>query len=259
MPAGKPPSAARRPADVPEARRALLNNAQVSAANLAESLAVDFNILLPRAFPDIGPADAHAIASMPGITRRMQAAGQWLAAHAKARPIAALAKSPSDTVRGIACFALACMPARAFPQRLQRLRPFADDDHFGVREWAWLSHRPHVIDRLPDALSALSAWVQSPRPNLRRCAIEICRPRGVWCAHLNALQAEPQLALGLLEPLINEPERYVQKSIANWLNDASRSRPEWVRSLCQQWLQRSNTPATRWICARGCRSLSTGR
>ena len=43
--------------------------------------------------------------------------------------------------------------------------------------------------------------------------------------------------------------------MANWLNDATKDQPDWVRNLCAQWLERAPGDATRRICQRAQRSL----
>ena len=105
------------------------------------------------------------------------------------------------------------------------------------------------------ALDLLQAWVTDANENIRRFACELTRPKGVWCAPVRALQAEPQRALHLLEPLRADPSRYVQNSVANWLNDASKTQGPWVESVCQRWGRESPCDATHYIVRRARRTL----
>jgi 3-methyladenine DNA glycosylase AlkC len=161
----------------------------------------------------------------------------------------------SDTVRGWACYVVALEQSFSLAQRLAKIRPLADDPHYGVREWAWLAVRPHVVTDLAPAIRQFKTWVKHPAPNIRRFAVEITRPRGVWCAHLTALKERPREALPLLEPVKSDPSRYVQDSVANWLNDASKSQPDWVRELCKRWQRESDSAGTARICQRALRSI----
>jgi 3-methyladenine DNA glycosylase AlkC len=61
----------------------------------------------------------------------------------------------------------------------------------------------------------LQPWVHDADENIRRFACELTRPKGVWCAPIRALQAQPERALHLLEPLRADTSRYVQNSVAN--------------------------------------------
>jgi 3-methyladenine DNA glycosylase AlkC len=107
------------------------------------------------------------------------------------------------------------------------------------------------------AIARLIGWVSEPDANLRRFAIEIARSRGVWAKHIAQLRAEPWHGLPLLEPCRHDESRYVQDSVANWLNDAARSRPDRVREVCLEWLQDGpDNSACCYIVKRAQRNLS---
>ncbi|QEL15421.1 DNA alkylation repair protein [Limnoglobus roseus] len=245
-------------ADIPADVLAQLHAGTLETATLAEGLAIDFALLLANAVPDL-PAESHAIvAGMAGqgVTRRMETAAALLLAHLGVEGLSRIAKHPSDTVRGWACFAIGLAPKLKLKPRLELIRPLADDPHFGVREWAWMPMRDHVRKNVTHAVAALKPWVKEESPFLRRFAVELTRPRGVWTGHVEQLKLNPELALPLLEPLKADLEKYVQDSVANWLNDAGKSQPTWVKELVTRWRKETNNhPATDRIIARATRNL----
>jgi 3-methyladenine DNA glycosylase AlkC len=100
----------------------------------------------------------------------------------------------------------------------------------------------------------LVPWTVDAEEGVRRFASEVTRPCGVWCAHITRLRENPGIGLPLLEPLRADPSRYVQNSVGNWLNDAARSRPAWVREICAAWREPGPCAATAWIVKRALRN-----
>lgn len=248
---------AARASDIRADVLAALQAGTLSTATLVEGLAIDQATLLRATHPRLPPAalaQADAAAAL-GILKRMAAIGQLLLAHGGPVQAETCRQHPSDTVRGWACFIIGAQPGLSTQARLAAIQPLADDPHFGVREWAWLAVRPPLAADLDTAIALLADWTASPSERIRRFASEALRPRGVWCAHLPALKQAPQRALPILEPLRADPSPYVQDSVGNWLNDAARGAPDWVRACCRRWRQASPSAATERICRRGERSL----
>lgn len=163
----------------------------------------------------------------------------------------------SDTVRGWGCFIIGNSKYQiSFEERLILIKPFAKDEHFGVREWAWLALREQLEANLIQSITILEKWAKSSNPYIRRFAIESIRPRGVWSSHIIALKEKPELALAILEILKSDPEKYVQDSVSNWLNDASKSQPDWVIELCNKWAHQNPSPYTQRIIKRALRSIT---
>ncbi len=242
-------------ADIPRDRLDALNRGDVASAVLTECLAIDFATLMRAIAADL-PDDSLTALQGKGITQRMALSARALLAQMDVADVVKnFGAHPSDTVRGWVCYAIGAADGWGMEKRLHALRPFADDAHFGVREWAWLALRPHIAEDLPASLSLLTTWTSEASENLRRFASEATRPRGVWCAHLKPLVADPAKGLPLLEPLRADPALYVRNSVANWLNDAAKTQPDWVRGVCKRWQAESLCDETRYITRRGMRSL----
>lgn len=261
---------ASRMADIPPEVLKALDGGLLETVTLTEWLAIDATRLTRAAIRDTGletGATALRRASRDladsGITQRMRGMGAaWQAAldrvpRARARQqiYRRLARHTSDMVRAWAAYTHTANPDLDLETRLAHARPFAADGAMSVRECAWDSFRPDLAAELDEALALLQPWVVDDDPNIRRCAIEGTRPRGVWTKHIEALKADPERARALLDPLKDDPSRYVQNAVANWLNDASKSDPAWTRDLCAAWMKNSQSPATGYIVRRALRTL----
>lgn len=241
-----------RPSDISKDVVAELNAGTRESANLAEGLALDMPTLLSNVAGDW--ADDVACPKKPTITKVMNVIGNVLAEQ-PSDELGRLANHTSDTARGWACFAIGRIDGLSLTQRLKRIQPLADDRHFGVREWAWLGIRQHIVEDAEQAVTRLIPWTKRKSEYLRRFATEATRPRGVWCKHIDLLKQTPQIAAPLLEPLRSDPSKYVQDSVANWLNDAGKTQPDWVRDVCDRWSKESATPETVRIVKRATRNL----
>lgn len=243
-----------------------LNRGDIATVNLVEFLAIDIALLAQNVARSMG-LDPYAdrlvdALAMLDAFKPMQRHGHIARAlydltveHPDRDAIASrLANHPSDMARSWACYWLQCADM-SLQDKLFSVRRFAIDTHFGVREMAWSAVRNDVIADLDQALVILQSWVLDSDPYVRRFASELTRPRGVWCAQIEALKAEPWRALHVLEPLRADPDRYVQNSVANWLNDASKSQPAWVEKKCAEWNAASPNRATAYITRRALRTL----
>ena len=258
---------AARIALIPPEVLAALNDGQVPTVNLNEFLAIDLPRLARNVARHVG-LDPHAerladtLAMLPAFkpVKRHEHVARALYDLTEPRgdrdAVAhAIATHASDIARAWAAQWVMFSPL-ALADKLQSVRRFAADPHFGVREIAWMAVRDEVAGALDDALALLAPWVRDADPNIRRFASELTRPRGVWCAQIDALKAEPWRASALLEPLKADPSRYVQNSVANWLNDASKTQPQWVDEICGRWLRESDAPATAYIVRRALRTVA---
>lgn len=97
-------------------------------------------------------------------------------------------------------------------------------------------------------------WSKSNNHHLRRLASEGIRPKLPWATHIDWIAKNPQWVRPIIENLKADQSRYVQKSVANLLNDFSKTEPDWVLTLANEWLKQNNTN-TNWIVKHALRSL----
>lgn len=252
-------SGAKSMAGADEERLESLNRGEIQSRTLTEALAIDHLALLRTVVPNApaGLSEVVAGAQPLGILKRMQVIGAALHEHVPTATCQELARHPSDTVRGWACFALVADPVSEDVARLLvRIRPAADDVHFAVREWVWMAARPRMAADLERSIGLLSDWTGDTSERVRRFACESLRPRGVWARHISELKSTPELGMPLLEPLKADSSRYVQDSVANWINDASKTNPDWARELCSRWGGEGPSPETSRIIKKALRSLT---
>ncbi|MDO4789499.1 MAG: DNA alkylation repair protein [Porphyromonas sp.] len=244
-----------------------LNAGEIESVNLTESLAIDQRELLENFLLQSGRMDYlepilknvddankvsyNAMSEIIGEELLLQAGK-----HGDDQLFSLLRNHLSDMVRCWAAYFIGRDKTLSISELLEKIKPFAADSHFGVREIAWLSVRPRIAEELLPSIEILSSWTSSLDENVRRFSTESTRPQGVWCKHIPLLKESPELALPILEPLRSDGSKYVRESVGNWLNDASKSKPIFVQELCARWCTESDTKETRYIVKKALRTLS---
>ncbi|NOT60432.1 MAG: DNA alkylation repair protein [Acidobacteria bacterium] len=258
-----------RISEIPTAILKQLNTGAIESVNLTEWLAVDQRALLMNVLPALNLAEAvaPAFAQVSALKKRTQM--QCLPVIAavlletlkpqknRNKLLAALIAHPSDTVRCWAAYVIGLDDTLSLEEKLMQLRPIATDQNSGVREIAWMAVRTDLEAQLAHAVTLLTEWTKEQDANLRRFASEATRPRGVWCKHIETLKQNPEIAYPILAPLKSDESKYVRDSVANWLNDASKSQPDWVREVCALWTEESPTQETQAIIKRALRTIGS--
>lgn len=259
---------ARKISEIPPEILQQLNQGTLETANLIEWLAIDFSKLIQQVLTELQLKNCiePCLQALQNLSKKtaMQATvilGKMLYLqlhqHTDFYPLRQqFAQHPADAIRCIACYLVSFDNNLTLLEKLNAIKPFAADSHFGVRELAWMAMRADIAQAVETSLIYLNEWTQDKNEGIRRFASESTRPRGVWCQHIELLKQHPELALPLLNALKNDSAVYVQNSVANWLNDASKSQPAFVQHLCDEWLNSANcSAATRKIISKARRTL----
>lgn len=258
---------ARSTKDIPAEILQQLNSGQIETANLVEWLAVDQKLLLRNLLeqhkridylnPVLKKIDQLKKQTINTINEAIGIALFELAAQNNDKEfLTIISNHNADLIRCWATYTIGKNENLDITETLAQIQLFAADKHFGVREIGWMAVRAKITQNLDRSIEILSKWTTNEDENIRRFTTESTRPRGVWCEHIEALKQNPELGLPILEPLKSDKTKYVQDSVANWLNDASKTQPEFVRKVCKRWETESNTKETKYITKRALRTLN---
>ena len=263
---------ARKASDIPNDVLALLNQGRIESVNLTEWQAVNHISLVKNVLPTMGLEEELEIILTEIEKQKVETGMKAIrligglldtvmvneSATKKEDVIKLCSQHVSDSVRCWAAF-MNKNNDHSLEEKLLYIRSFAADHHFGVREIAWMSIREDLSENVEESVDLLTEWAKSEDENIRRFSLESIRPRGVWTKHIERLKQEPQIVLPILNLLQSDSSKYVQDSVGNWLNDASKTQPEWVINLCDEWQKDSPTKATVRIIKKAQRTIVKGK
>jgi 3-methyladenine DNA glycosylase AlkC len=128
---------------------------------------------------------------------------------------------------------------------LKELTPYFTAE-FGIRQFI---HQDQAR-----ALAIISKWVTDPNHHLRRLASEGTRPRLPWAMRLPQLIKDPSPILPILTALMDDPEDYVRRSVANSLNDIAKDHPDMVAAFIAGHIDDASAER-RWLLKHASRTL----
>ncbi|EGT3979187.1 hypothetical protein ERM27_17340 [Clostridioides difficile] len=113
--------------------------------------------------------------------------------------------------------------------------------------------RVFIIKDEDRMMAQMRKWSKHKSEHVRRLASEGCRPQLPWGQAISKFKKDPTPVLPILEQLKTDTSTYVQKSVANNLNDISKTHPDLVISIAKDWYGKNKS--TNWIVKHGCRTL----
>ena len=114
--------------------------------------------------------------------------------------------------------------------------------------------RPFMEHYPKKTLRQMFKWSKDKNKHVRRLASEGGSPRLPWASKIQMFVDDPQSLLPILDNLKDDPSRYVQKSVANCVNDIIKDNLEIAKSIIEDW-NVSPSKERKWIIKHALRNL----
>lgn len=106
-----------------------------------------------------------------------------------------------------------------------------------------------------EVFKILHKWTKDPNKHIRRLCSEGTRPNLPWGMRVPVLRENLERNISLLEGLKDDPEDYVQRSVANHLNDISRLDEKLMIKIAKNWTKGDPNQTRQWIVRHASRTL----
>lgn len=114
--------------------------------------------------------------------------------------------------------------------------------------------RPLLKEHPQEVMDELIRWSQEDNVHVRRLACEGVRTRLPWSEKIFVALEEFDRYAIILTNLKDDPEKFVQKSVGNNLNDLYKDAPEKADYLISEWQKTPSSKAQEWIIKHGRRN-----
>lgn len=114
--------------------------------------------------------------------------------------------------------------------------------------------RPLLKEHPTEVMDELILWTQDDNVHVRRLASEGVRIRLPWALKLFVALEEFERYTDILTNLKDDPQRFVQKSVGNNLNDLFKEAPKKAEHIIAQWRKTLPSNAQEWIIKHGMRN-----
>ena len=119
--------------------------------------------------------------------------------------------------------------------------------------------RPLLKEHPQEVMDELLVWTRDDNVHVRRLSSEGVRIRLPWSQKLFVALEELERYTRILTNLKDDPEKFVQKSVGNNLNDLYKEAPEKAELIIARWLKMPASKARDWIIKHGMRNQSPDR
>lgn len=115
--------------------------------------------------------------------------------------------------------------------------------------------RPFLRTYPERTIAVMQQRAVSPNFHLRRLASEGCRPKLPWATKLDTFIENPAPVFLILERLIADPIKFVQKSVSNNLTDYLKVNKDAAIAFIKQF-EKSENKHTQWILKHATRKIT---
>ncbi|WP_431121283.1 DNA alkylation repair protein [Flagellimonas flava] len=114
--------------------------------------------------------------------------------------------------------------------------------------------RPYLVRFPGPTLEVMLTWSKDNNKHLRRLSSEGVRPRLPWASKLDQFIQDPTPIFPILDNLKDDSSKYVQKSVANCVNDVLKDNPDIGKTWIENWVPLASKQR-KWIIKHAMRNL----